>query len=119
MKNFAVIVFALLVCSGSTSFAQSKPQHKKGIPIEDSAINAQKEIHYRIIQNQMQVTNLQHEEYDKIAVLDLQGNILVKKTVTCPSELLDITMLEDGVYILQLRSSVRMKEKTIKFIIRK
>lgn len=120
MKNYISLVFIFIALTNSAiSIAQPKPQDKKSIPIEDSAINLQKDVHYRIIQNQIQLTNLQPEEYDKLAILDLQGTILVKKTVYTPTAVLDITMLEDGVYILQLRSSVRLKEKTIKFIIRK
>lgn len=120
MKNYVSLVFIFIALTNSAiSIAQPKPQDKKSIPIEDSAINLQKDVHYRIIQNQIQLTNLQPEEYDKLAILDLQGTILVKKTVHTPTAVLDITMLEDGVYILQLRSSVRLKEKTIKFIIRK
>jgi hypothetical protein len=119
MKNFTALVFILLALSHTATFAQARSRDKKSIPVEDSAINIQKDVHYRIIQNQIQLTNLQHEDYDKLAVLDLQGTVLVKKTVTTPSAVLDITMLDDGVYILQLRSSVRLKEKTIKFIIRK
>lgn len=71
------------------------------------------------VQNQLNVSKLNPEEYDRIAVYNMQGALLQQQTVSTTIARLDISNLTDGVYLLTLRSSLTLKEKTIKFVVRK
>ncbi len=71
------------------------------------------------VQNQLTVSNINLEEYDKVAIYNMQGVQLQQQTATTTMARMDISQLPDGVYLLVLRSSVSLKEKSIKFVVRK
>jgi Secretion system C-terminal sorting domain len=71
------------------------------------------------VQNQLSISNINLAEYDRITVYNMQGALLQQQTVTTATVRLDISNLADGVYLLILRSSLTLKEKSIKFVVRK
>ena len=71
------------------------------------------------VQSQLNVSNIDPEEYDRVAIYNMQGAMLQQKTINTSIARMDISNLPDGVYLLILRSSGSLKEKSIKFVVRK
>lgn len=71
------------------------------------------------VQNQLTVSNVDPEEYNRVAVYNMQGALLQQQNVNTTVAKMDISHLPDGTYLLVLRSSASLKEKTIKFVVRK
>lgn len=71
------------------------------------------------VQDQLRVSGLNPEEYDKLFVYNMQGAVLYQQKISTPSALLDLSALSGGVYLLVLKSSVSLKEKTFKFLVSK
>jgi hypothetical protein len=71
------------------------------------------------ITEQLAVTGLNKGEYDKIVVYNMQGAPLLKQTINGETARIDVSSLTEGVYLLVLHSSVTLKEKNLKFIVRK
>ncbi|MDZ4808583.1 MAG: T9SS type A sorting domain-containing protein [Bacteroidota bacterium] len=71
------------------------------------------------VQNQLNVTNIDPEEFDRVVVYNMQGATLQQKNITASTMRMDISNLPDGVYLLILRSSVSLKETNFKFVVRK
>lgn len=117
MKKQSLLLFLSIAISVATVSAQSKEPAKKEIAPEVSVINAQLDMFKGNVGNQMQVTDLEVERFDRISVFNKQGAVLIKKTVNTSIAHMDLSQLEEGVYLLGLSSSSTLKEKTIKFII--
>jgi len=49
----------------------------------------------------------------------MQGAPLLKQTINGETARIDVSSLTEGVYLLVLHSSVTLKEKNLKFIVRK
>lgn len=71
------------------------------------------------VQDHLTVTNVDPAEYDRVSVYNMQGAKLQQKSVSSSTARLDISSLPDGVYLLILQSSITLKEKSIKFVVRK
>ncbi|MBL0132019.1 MAG: T9SS type A sorting domain-containing protein [Chitinophagaceae bacterium] len=71
------------------------------------------------VQNQLTVSKLLSEEFDRLAVYNMQGMIQQQKSFTSSIAHMDVTGLTDGVYLLVLHSTTTGKEKSIKFVVRK
>lgn len=71
------------------------------------------------VQSQLNVSNIDLEEYDRVAVYNMQGAVLQQKNITTSTLRMDINHLPDAVYLLVLRSSTSLKEKNFKFVVRK
>ena len=71
------------------------------------------------ITEQLTVTGLNKGEYDKIVVYNMQGAPLLKQAINAGTARIDVSSLTEGVYLLVLHSSVTLKEKNLKFIVRK
>ena len=71
------------------------------------------------VQNQLTVSNPNPEEYDQVTVYNMQGAMLQQQAFGTTMTRMDISQLPDGVYLLSLRSSATLKEKSIKFVVRK
>lgn len=74
---------------------------------------------YVFVQNQLLLTNLKEEEFDRIAIINMQGSVLQRQNVSGPAVRLNLSELEEGVHLLLLHSSSRMKEKTIKMVVKR
>ncbi|MBC7874307.1 MAG: T9SS type A sorting domain-containing protein [Ferruginibacter sp.] len=95
--------------------AEDETQEETG----QAGLNPQLAIYPNPVQNQLTVTNIDPGEYDRIAVYNMQGAVMQLQTVRTTMAKMDISHLPDGVYLLLLRSSGTLKEKSIKFIVRK
>lgn len=71
------------------------------------------------VQSQLNVANIDPEEYDRVIVYNMQGAVLQQKNITTSTLKMDISHLPDGVYLLVLRSSTSLKEKNFKFVVKK
>jgi hypothetical protein len=71
------------------------------------------------VTEQMTVTGLNKDEYDMLSVYNMQGAQLLKQAINNETARIDVSLLPEGVYLLVMRSSVTLKEKTIKFIVRR
>lgn len=71
------------------------------------------------VQSQLNIFNIPPEEYDRIGIYNMQGALLQQHAIYTSKASIDISNLSDGVYLLVLRSSTALKEKSIKFIVRK
>jgi Secretion system C-terminal sorting domain len=82
-------------------------------------LTAQLIIYPNPVQNQLTVSNINSEEYNRVVVYNMQGAQLKQQTVSTSMARFDISDLPDGVYLLILRSTGSLKEKSIKFVVRK
>lgn len=71
------------------------------------------------VQDQLTVSNLKAEDFDKITVYNMQGAVILQQTTKGNAARLDVSSLPDGVYLLVLRSTVTFKEKSMKIVVRK
>lgn len=69
------------------------------------------------VQNELTVNNINKEDFDQLSIYNMQGALVQKQMINSATAKLDVTALTDGVYLLVFRSSVTMKEKSIKFIV--
>lgn len=69
-------------------------------------------------QNQMQLTNLQVEGLDKLMVFDMRGSVVMQQPITSSVVSFDLNNLDEGVYLLVVRTKIPGKEKMMKFVVR-
>jgi hypothetical protein len=69
------------------------------------------------VQGQLFISNINNKEYDNLAVYDIRGALLLQQSVNGKTSRLDVSILKNGVYMLVVRSSVLLKEKTIRFVV--
>jgi len=71
-------------------------------------------------ENELVVSNLDKDGgYDQLTIYNMQGTSLVRKSANGSSARLDVSNLPGGVYLLSLRSSSSLKEKTIQFVVKR
>ncbi len=71
------------------------------------------------VQSQLTISHFSMEEFDRIAVYNMQGAVLLQQKVNAPVMRLDVGHLTEGVYLLVLRSSVTLRERSFKFVVSK
>lgn len=71
------------------------------------------------VQDQLTVSNLKTDDFDRITVYNMQGAVVLQRTAKENAARLDVSSLPDGVYLLVLRSTVTFKEKSMKIVVRK
>ncbi len=69
--------------------------------------------------NLLIVNKLKPDEYDKAAVYNMQGAVVLRHKITSATIRMDATGLEEGVYQLVLSSSHAFREKSLKVVVRK
>lgn len=86
----------------------------------DKPVTADKWVVYpNPAQNQLLIRNSVAGEYDRVTVFNMQGTAVLQQILKAGTERLDVSSLDDGVYLLVLRNSVSGKEKSVKIIVRK
>ena len=119
-KQLLILLIALLlVQAGSDAQLRKQASHSQEPLITELQANLSETGRYIFVQNQLLLTNLKEEEFDRIAIVNMQGSVVQKQTVSGPAVKLNFTELEEGVHLLLLHSSSRMKEKSIKIIIKR
>lgn len=69
------------------------------------------------VQDELFVSNIDRGEFDQLGIYSMQGAQLQKQAVNNKNIRIDISSLSNGVYLLILRSSATMKEKSVKFVV--
>jgi hypothetical protein len=69
--------------------------------------------------DQLTVTGIIKDEYDRVTVYNMLGAQLLQQTINGTTTRIDATTLPEGVYLLVLHSTVSLKEKNLKFIVRR
>lgn len=68
-------------------------------------------------QDQLNLSGINPAEFDKIYIYNMQGAVVLNRKMVSSAIKLDISSLSDGVYLLVLRSSATLREKTVKFLV--
>jgi hypothetical protein len=85
---------------------------------KEEAVPATKLVIYpNPVRDQLNISQLTIGEYDRVTIYNMQGAQLLQQSINSTSIRLDVGALTNGVYLLVLRSSVTMKEKTMKFMV--
>ncbi len=69
--------------------------------------------------NLLVVNKLRPDEFDKAAVYNMQGSVVLRQRITASVIRMDATGLDEGVYQLVLSSSHAFREKSLKVVVRK
>lgn len=89
-------------------------QVEQKVPITEKLV-----VYLNPVQSQLVANNPAPGEYDKLTIYDMRGAPLLQQTIKTNTIRVDISSLEDGVYLLVLRASATGKEKSMKFVVRK
>jgi hypothetical protein len=71
------------------------------------------------VQRELTVDNLADQGYNRLSVYDLQGSLVLQRSVNSNTVRIDVNNLPGGVYMLQLQSAVLQQQKTIRFVVQK
>lgn len=69
--------------------------------------------------NLLIVNKLRPDEFDKAALYNMQGAVVLRQKITAANVRMDATGLDEGVYLLVLSSSHAFREKSLKVLVRK
>jgi Secretion system C-terminal sorting domain len=86
---------------------------------EETDVETRLSIYPNPVQEKLTVSNLQTAGYDIVSVYNMQGALLLKQSVNKNAINIDMSALSNGVYLLVLRSSATLKEKSLKFVVKK
>jgi Secretion system C-terminal sorting domain len=107
-------------CDDKNTGIASAAMQEKSAAIKDELNIAEKIVVFpNPVQNQLNVSGINPEDYNSIAVFNMQGVQLLQHTISKGNMRLDVSTLANGVYLLVLRSSGSLKEKSIKFVVGK
>jgi len=67
--------------------------------------------------SQLIFTNNYIDKYDKLVIYNMQGGVVIKQSITGNAARIDVSVLIERVYLLVLRSSSTMKEKSMKMVV--
>lgn len=86
---------------------------------ENNTLAEKLQLYPNPVQNTLMVSNMNPEVFDKLFVYNMQGAVVLQQKINGTSARLDMSNFSDGVYLLVFRSSVSLKEKTMKFVVSK
>jgi hypothetical protein len=109
----------LLIAGGAKAQLRKQVREQREPLITELQANFSEQGGYIYVQNHLLLTNLKEEELDRIAIINMQGDVLQRQNVNGPALRLNLSELEEGVHLLLLHSSSRMKEKTIKMVVKR
>jgi hypothetical protein len=69
------------------------------------------------VTEQLSVTGIDKQLFDRITVYNFQGNEVFRQSINETTARIDASSFPEGVYLLVLRSSITLKEKSIKFFV--
>ena len=118
-KRSLLLLLLLLQQILVAQVVQKKSSSSNDAAVEEVRLNARQEIYTSSAQNQLVITNLKPDEYDRAAVVNMQGAVVLKQSVNATLLRLDISNLVDGLYLLVLHSSASLKEKSVKFVVKR
>ena len=120
-RSFAVRFGTTKCNSDKKDESQAKPvtETMKETKNETDILGLKLTIYPNPAQELLTISNINNEEYDNLAVYNMQGVLIIKQPVNGKTSRLDVSALKNGVYILVLRSTILLREKTIKFVVQK
>ena len=117
-KSFLIMLLLLLQVSLSaqttTPVSRTAATEKEVVQLTNKLV-----VYPNPVTEQLTVTDLNKDEYDRISVYNMQGAQLLKQTINNEMARIDVNSLPEGVYLLVMHSSVSLKEKNLKFIVRR
>jgi hypothetical protein len=121
MKKISILLWIVLpvLCNNLRAQEGYAKQEKLSSPKAAGEPDKNQTVHYRFIDQYQVLVDLPDNTIDKLLVVDMRGSVVLKQAVSTGSVKIDVSNLGDGVYLLVLRSSVTLKEKSSKFFIRK
>jgi hypothetical protein len=119
-KHLLIMTLSLFTLQAGTNAQQQKQNNKPKDPVTTEwLVNSPISANCLFVQGQLLLTNLREEEFDHITILNMHGEVVQKQTVSGPALRLDLSSIEEGVHLLLLRSSTRLKERNIKLVVRR
>lgn len=99
--------------------AESITETAESFKTEDETVITPKLVIYpNPVQNQLVVSNINPEEYDRLAIYNMQGALVLQQPAKTNTVRFDVSGLPDGMYLLVLRSTITLKETSIKFVVK-
>jgi hypothetical protein len=114
-RSFAVRFGKNNRCDGD----ERESAEAQGTPLAEIETNPKVMLYPNPVRDQLNISNLNPEEYQKLVVYNLQGALIAEQAIQGNYARVDVSKLTDGVYIVALRSSSMKKEKSMKFIIKR
>jgi hypothetical protein len=119
-KHLLIMALLFLTMQAGTNAQEQKQFNKiKDLVTTEWQVNSPISANCLFVQGQLLLINLREEEFDHIAILNMQGEVVQKQTVSGLALRLDLTGIDEGVHLLLLRSSTRLKERNIKLVVRR
>lgn len=116
MKTVLVSILLLLTASLAAQPAETGPVVRAS---EGVIIHARYPALYASNGNTLTLQHVREHGFDRLVIFDARGNAVMRADQVNNGSRVDISHLEDGVYVLVFRSSETMKEKAVKFVIRR
>ena len=69
------------------------------------------------VRDQLKLSKIDPREFNRAEIYNRQGSLLSSRVITGPELRMDVQQLPEGIYILLLRSTLSLKEKSIKFVV--
>jgi hypothetical protein len=120
-KHYMIILWILLPVFVNSVEAQTSQQAQEKVPVKMPAGEKDKQasVSYRFIDNHRVVIDLQDNQYDRLFLQDMRGSVVLKQGISVGFSGIDLSNLEEGVYLVVLRSTLTLKEKSCKIVVRK
>ena len=121
MKKFFVFSWIVVFVLCNSLEAQIKSTEPKQAAARASVAEQdnQQTISYRYVDNNQVVVDLRDNTYDRLLMMDMRGTVILKQAISMGFSRIDVSNLGEGVYLMVLRSSLTLKEKSSKFVVRK
>lgn len=131
MKTSTSVLLLLLLLQTFIASAQIYRYQKQYIKIPDTGITSvdtvQREgkvltpklvVYPNPVQHQLVFSSINIEEYDKALIYNMQGALTLQQPIKTTVVRFDVSGLDDGLYLLVLRSTATFKESSIKFVVK-
>lgn len=92
---------------------------EENVTEEETGADTKLSIYPNPVQEKLTVSNLQTGDYDLVSVYNMQGALLLRQSAKGNTISINMNNLSNGVYLLVLRSSATLKEKSLKFVVKK
>ncbi len=114
-----LFLLPLLLAIRFTAAAQDREKRSPANEKQGMAYVPGENIQCYYADNLLIVNKLRPDEFDKAAVYNMQGAVVLRHKITAATIRLDATGLDEGVYQLVLSSSHAFREKSLKVVVRK
>jgi hypothetical protein len=116
MKTVMLPILLLLTVSLAAQPAETLPVVRTS---EGVIVHARYPALYTSNGTTLTLQHLRENGFDRLVIFDARGNAVMRVDPVTNGSRVDISHLDDGVYVLVFRSSETMKEKAVKFVIRR